>query len=248
MTLKKVLTMTATVIMFSLIFIIGCSDTVEIVTTPTTNNNLAYEALEWFPLDEGYTTVYKLTSNDGSDRIITYTVGKEIVINDMTVVEWLSNDNVLGADTGYFQYTNTAIYYRESKSSSLEKIIELPIIAGNSWNRNESDDANLRTENFDDQLDGEQEKDSLIITPLKNLPIVGEFLMTVEEAEVLQLNETGHYYSQAYRIAVQSSATEKNYYWFVEGVGLVKYVLGATELSYPNGNVVGELIQYGYSE
>ncbi len=100
--------------------------------------------------------------------------------------------------------------------------------------------------NFDDVITGS--KDTVIVIPLsKNLPIIGEVTMTVEEATALQLEEIDNSYSSAVRISVPSSSTKTNYYWFVQGVGLVKYVIGATD-SYTNGEIVAELVNYGIAQ
>jgi hypothetical protein len=69
--------------------------------------------------------------------------------------------------------------------------------------------------------------------------------MTVEEAGTLYLTN-GDYYTAAYRVSTETGGVLTNYYWFVPGVGLVKYVIGATEDNPANGNIVGELMEYGF--
>ena len=56
----------------------------------------------------------------------------------------------------------------------------------------------------------------------------------------------GDYYTAAYRISTETAGVLTNYYWFVPGVGLVKYVTGATDDNPANGDVVGELMEYGF--
>ena len=70
--------------------------------------------------------------------------------------------------------------------------------------------------------------------------------MTVAGSEGLRLGD-GTYYSGAVKVYnLSSTVGKKNYYWFVANVGLVKYVIGATDSSYPDGDVVGELVSRGY--
>ncbi|MEA1979851.1 MAG: hypothetical protein U9N54_02615 [candidate division Zixibacteria bacterium] len=245
MHLKKLLGLTLALALFGAILLIGCSDTIEIVSQPNDSFASGSEALSWFPLAEGYQTVYNVKEADGDNKIISFIAGKSIEFQSGTAIEWLSNDPVSGSDTGYFQYTNDAVYYYDSKSSSGEKIIQLPLTLGSSWNRTETISDDLLT-NFDDVITGS--KDTVIVIPLsKNLPIIGEVTMTVEEATALQLEEVDNYYSSAVRVSVPSSSTKTNYYWFVQGVGLVKYVIGATD-SYTNGDIVAELVNYGVAQ
>ncbi len=245
MHLKKLLGLTLAVVLAGAVLFIGCSDTIEIVSQPNDSFTAESEALSWFPLTEGYQTVYSIKEADGDSKTISFVVGKSVEFQFGTAIEWLSNDPVLGSDTGYFQYANDAIYYFDSKSSSGEKIVQLPLTPGSSWDRTELISQDLRT-NFDDIITGS--KDTVIVVPLsKNLPIAGEVTMTVESTEALQLVEANNYYSSAVRISVQSSSTKTNYYWFVQGVGLVKYVLGATD-NYTNGDVVAELVNYGITQ
>ena len=233
----------------------SCSD--DSVTVPPTEGvtTTSNAVTTYFPLDEGYTSIYSVTSSDGPSRTVTFRVGREVETLDGTVIQWISYDPQTGLDTGYFQITSTAIFYRENITSMAEKIIELPMSVGRTWDRYEDSDVKITAdvESFEDiDIDGtkifsENTVDTSIsvFSTLKNLPIIGEATMTVEEAGTLSLTN-GQSYTTAYRVSTVSAGILTNYYWFVPGVGLVKYVIGSLDDDPASGNVVGELLEYGY--
>ena len=232
----------------------SCSDdTITVISNDNGTTNTS-AATTYFPLDEGYTSIYSVKGTDGSSRMITFEVGDEIETLDGSLIEWLSRDPQAGLDTGYFQVTSTAVYYRENVTSSPEKIVQLPMTVGQTWDRFEDPDIKIAAdfEGFDDVLIEGTKIDAILDTAIigtytnyKNLPIVGEATMTVEEATSLVLTN-GDYYTAAYRVSNVSGGVLTNYYWFVPGVGLVKYVIGATDNDPSTGSVVGELVEYGF--
>ena len=244
-------------IALAILIIVGltsCSDdsvTVAPIDSATTNTSAA---TTYFPLDEGYTSIYSIKGTDGISHTVTFRVGDEIQTLDGSVIEWISNDPRTGLDTGFFQVTSTAIFYRESITSAPEKIIQLPLIVGQTWDRFDDSDVKITAdfESFEDVLVEGIKSDFVpdtadisIAGAQKNLPIIGEAIMTVEEADALHLNN-GDYYTAAYRVSTETSGVLTNYYWFVPGVGLVKYVIGATDDNPANGSVVVELMEYGF--
>ena len=174
----------------------------------------------YFPLDEGYSTFYRIRHCDGTNEVATFKVGREVIIGGTSAVEWLSSDDG-GFDTSYFEVTDSAIYYYRYTAYPREKILQLPLEPGNSWSRY-SDSEN------DTDTDG---------------GFTGT--MTVEQIERLELS-SGEFYGRALRVSNAGAAGTTNYYWYVSGIGLVKYVIGATSNSYPEGKIVGELVLYGY--
>ncbi|MBD3403062.1 hypothetical protein GF420_09205 [candidate division GN15 bacterium] len=68
--------------------------------------------------------------------------------------------------------------------------------------------------------------------------------MQVQTVERITLSD-GTVYAGAVRVANQGSGGKVNYYWFVPGVGLARYVLGASQYSVYDGDVVGEVVGYG---
>ena len=76
-------------------------------------------------------------------------------------------------------------------------------------------------------------------------PALGSTYLTVKGFEDLQLS-TGTYYSSALKISSTNPQGSQSYFWYVAGVGLVKYVLDAPGASESEGREVGELVQYGF--
>ena len=227
---------------------IGCSDdtiTTYISSDDPLDQNLSGPTI-YFPLQEGYGTVYDITYSNGKKEISTFQVGKEVSFVGINAVKWYVN-NATGLDSSYFQVTNDAILFYESIYSKPEKILELPLEPGHSWTRFTVTATDDNQDDFTDIITS-YDKDTLTDgnTVNKTYPIEGEVTMVVEKIENLTLKD-GTYYSKAIRVANESLYTgKKNYYWFVAGIGLVKYVIGATDLTYPNGDLVSELVDYGY--
>jgi len=203
----------------------------------------------YFPLNEGYSTTYEIRSSTDGIETATFKVGKEVSYLGTSAIEWFSYGDK-GIDTTYFEVTDSALYYYSSSHYPREKILELPMEQGHSWSRysqeQTDDDAyddftDIITENKYEEADD----DTTINALGKIFPTIGSLDMTVEQIEQLELS-SGSFYSNAVRISNSGTAGKKNYYWFVPGIGLVKYVIGATSESYPEGDIEGELITYGY--
>ena len=140
-------------IALAILIIVGltsCSDD-SVTVAPTDNVTTTTSAvMTYFPLDEGYTSIYSIKGTDGISRTVTFRVGDEISTLDGTVIEWISNDPKTGLDTGFFQVTSTAIYYRENITSAPEKILQLPLSPGQTWDRFEDSDVKITTDDIDD--------------------------------------------------------------------------------------------------
>ncbi len=225
----------------------GCSDN-DIIVSSSGNNITNSPAEEFFPLNEGYSTIYEISYAGGSSELTSFKVGGEVPFNGSTAIEWFSYDNY-GTDTGFYQVFDSAIIYYPSRNSSAETIIKLPFAVGFSWDRTTSDIIVDTTGGFDDDISGTKLDTNFVDTTdgggsNKLLPIEGSSIMTIEQKESIELSD-GTYYSGAYRVQVPNSATTSNYYWFVAEIGLVKYSLDAPNGDYSNGKVVGELVSYG---
>ncbi|MDH4156622.1 MAG: hypothetical protein OEW00_05040 [candidate division Zixibacteria bacterium] len=230
---------------------IGCSDdTITTVSPPGSNDGTSAnsEVLYYFPLNEGYQTIYDVVNSDGTKESETYTVGKEVSRGSATAMEWLSYTSSNGKDTGYFEATATALYYFEDLGAAAEKIIELPLVIGQSWPRYE--DGSLLSD-YEDGIDIIFDNDfkfpdstDFMDGTLKNYPTTGLSTMTVTAIEKLQL-DNGAYYSGAVKITNTNATGTYNIYWFAPGVGLVKYIIGASALYATSGSKVGELRSYG---
>ncbi|MEE8578172.1 MAG: hypothetical protein V3T31_13040 [candidate division Zixibacteria bacterium] len=224
---------------------VGCSD--DTITTVISADDYVNDQAEsyYLPLAEGFTTVYSVTSSDGTDKIIRLEVGKQVQLGSMSAVEWISDDGIT-YDTGYVRITLDAVFFYDGANSDAEKILELPLITGGTWERFSDDYDNA--DDFTDIITIFDPNDTTSIlegTLAKTFPSTGGNTMVVVGQEQLQLGD-GSTFSSAVKVYNESSVPgKKNYYWYVEHIGLVKYVLGTTDGSFPRGDVVGELIDYG---
>jgi len=240
--------------LFGLVFLVwlGCSTNNSGSSVGPLNQQSASDIVLYFPLNQGYSTTYEIRSSDGSIETVNFKVGKEVTFLGRPVVEWLSYDKQ-GIDTTYFEVTETALYYYTSSRYPCEKILELPLEPGHSWSRYSQGQTYGDSTNggFTDIITDYRYKDNngdttTITPPLgKTFPTIGSGEMTVEQIERLEMS-SGALYSDAVLISNGGTLGKKNYYWFVPGIGLVKYVIGATPDSYPEGDIVGELVLYGY--
>jgi hypothetical protein len=77
----------------------------------------------------------------------------------------------------------------------------------------------------------------------KLLPVDGGNELTVTAVE--ELNTIyDHHFSGVVKVSNTERNGSINSYWFAPGVGLVKYVIGATTQN-PNGVTVGEIVDFG---
>ncbi len=236
---------TLVVICLAALIWVGCSDDTN--TTVISADNYVSDLAEsnYLPLAEGFTTVYSVTSSDGTDKVIRLEVGKQVQLGSLSAVEWFSDDGSV-YDTGYVRTTPDAAFFYDGANSDAEKILELPLFAGDTWERFSDDYDNA--DDFIDIITVFDPDDTTSVpqgTVAKTFPSTGANTMVVVGREQLQLGD-GSMFSDAIKVYNESSIPgKKNYYWYVGHIGLVKYVLGTTDGSYPRGDVMGELIDFG---
>ncbi len=232
------------------VFLIGCTD--ESGTNLSTSSALTGSVTDYFPMDAGYSTTYEVTRSDGLIEQVTFIIGDPVTINGTPAVEWrvYNNGNVT---TSYLQATNDAIYYWDTDRSTRETILRLPLTLGSSWSRFATTETTRGTGGgpYTDIITDPWNKYDLDTTTVinngtlgKNFPTLGSEIMTVQGIENLNLETSGGF-TDAIHITTTSSMGRTNHYWFAESVGLVKYIIGATDASYPNGEKTGRIVQYG---
>jgi len=199
----------------------------------------------FLPLEQGFTVIYEVTRADGSSNMITLEMGKMVQMGAIMAYEWFSDDGST-RDTGYIAAGVDAAYFYESANSEAEKMIELPPAVGDSWERfSEEYGGEDWVDILSGQTDGDDEQDAQDDAIAKVLPSEGGNIMTVVAIEDVQLSN-GQQFNGAVKICNESSAQGKvNYYWYVNRIGLVKYMLGVSEGSNPRIEVTGELLEYG---
>lgn len=252
MTTKRLIATLGGLSLILMIGLVSCSDdTVEIVTSSGGVNNPSNSVTVYFPILENYTTVYEVTNQNSSSHLNRFKVGREVSFLDSKAWEWFSYDEQGRVDTGFLQVKSSSIDYYESANSDPERILQYPLTVGSSWQINDALATDIKGDGFAEilieEIKAEPDTSGIIDKGSnKNIPIVGSATMTVVEINEVQL-KSGKIYFTSYHVTNQVSATKTNHFWFVPGIGLVKYVLNSTEASYPSGEVVGELISYGQS-
>lgn len=205
----------------------------------------------YFPLNEGYSTTYSVSYSNGSHETVRYEAGHEVPFGSVTATEWHSFTALGSVSTSYFKITDSAIDHYAGLSESPQRILELPLQLGHTWavEVNSGDDYNYYYDSLATDTDYKDAVDTTINDndgPLFSYPALGSIYLTVEGFEGLTL-DNGTYYSSALKISSTDRSGNTSYYWYVTGVGLVKYVLDATGTDFPEGRVVGELETYGFN-
>jgi hypothetical protein len=236
-------------ILFSLVIVavvvlslgwVGCSDNKSTTTTFTDSNSNAGTIKYYFPVSEGQVSTYQIRNGDGTTHQVTLQVGPETQFNGQTASIWLVNNHSGLIDTSYSVVTSSAVYFYENAHSDPELILQLPLQPGSAWSRfgyTNIETGYGTTDTTTAVIDTTQGRPNA-----KVFPTEGSDILTVDKVESVTLSD-GNVYSSAVRVSNAAANGTTNYYWYVPGIGLTKYVLGATD-AYPNGQTMGELVSY----
>ncbi|MDF1544432.1 MAG: hypothetical protein P1R58_04950 [bacterium] len=249
---KKTIAVLGTVILALMIGLVGCSgDDKVIVTKAVDDINIDDEVLpepNYFPLDEGYTGTYKISSTLADPEFVTYEVGAEVAFGGQTAFEWFSYDS-RGTDTAYIVVAVDGIDYYSSVTSRAERILQFPLEVGSYWERyadlgtGGSDGGGFGDDlGGDDKSEGPDDQNEGGIVLGKNLPLSGDATMNVTAIQSIQLGD-GQSYANAYLIQNDLGDSRENRYWYVENVGLVKFEIGVQTEG--GTSTLGELVSYG---
>lgn len=206
----------------------------------------------YFPLNEGYSTTYTVKYAGGSQETVRYEAGREVEFGGGLAVEWHSFASTGAVTTSYFRATESAIDHYSDVADSPRRILELPLEFGHTWTAQVSGDDSFGgtfdslAANTDPDDKGAADTTDNNGEPLFSYPALGSVYLTIEGFEDLQMSN-GTYYSSALKVSSTSQYGDKSYFWYVAGVGLAKYVIDATGADYPEGRIVGELVQYGFN-
>lgn len=203
----------------------------------------------YYPLDPGYSSVYQVDHSDGTSEQVRFEVGTSVPFVNGPAIRWFRHRADGSSDTTFFQASDSVILHYETVHSIPERILQLPLKIGASWTRYSADNGNTIDNGFTDIITGILDKGESDSTDdgfgaYKSFPTLGSNDLTVAEIGSLQL-ETGAFYGKSVRISNAGVSGQTNHYWYVAGIGLVRYVIGATESSFPDGETVGVLIDYG---
>lgn len=219
----------------------GCSDnTVRTIVSADDQAESGSDSY-FLPLEQGFGIIYDITYANGSGKMVTLEIGKPVQMAGFTVYEWFSDDGDT-RDTGYIAAGVAAAYFYDALNGSPEKMLEFPLVAGDSWERFSDE---YGGDDWVDILTGYDDGETDDAVASKVLPSEGGNIMTVVGYEDVALSN-GSSFNGAVKIRNESSASGKvNYYWYVANIGLVKYMLGTTDRNNATADVVGELISFG---
>jgi hypothetical protein len=228
-----------------LFVIAGCSNNSSLVTAPGTGA-LPTLATSWFPLTPGSSSTFETTDADGFNHLVTFKVGNLVSFGSSTAYQWFILENGAVQDTDFVVATATAVYVYESSFSAPEQILKVPVATGSTWNRyagSTRDTISIITggEGKDNGDTGDSGDGDLDVFS-KIFPTEGSNEMKVVRVDQLTLDNGSHYSGTA-EITNSNPGGSTNHYWFAPGLGLVKYVIGATQ-SRPSGQASGEMIQF----
>jgi hypothetical protein len=200
----------------------------------------------YFPSAQGWTSVFDVSSS-GSSAELTFYVGGQTVVQGQTAYRWVIIPSQGTPDTNYVVVgpTSVLVYQDTLSTTSAEHLLQAPLTAGSSWYRYpELVDATQDTLSILTDINGGK-MDTTVPGPgvRKLLPVDGGNELTVEAVEELSTMYNRHF-SGVVKISNTDRNGSINSYWFAPGVGLVKYVIGATTQN-PDGVTVGEIADYG---
>jgi|GEM_PF-1333900 len=231
----------------------GCSDDNSALNPAQTSRSTGIAA--FFPTEEGYTTIYEVEYSNGVTKQVKYEAGDEVDMAGTSVIELFYSDNGR-RDTGYVRYTDDAVYHYASKTSDPEKVLELPFTIGKSWEKNDFEEPEDLTDSIevedpdinksDDDINNNDDNKGIDTDgPENSLPLSNSITMSVAGKQPITL-DNDDYYTEAVKIVSVGAGGQINYYWYVTGIGLVKFVIDAEDGSEANGAQVGELKSYGF--
>ncbi len=230
---------------------VGCSN--ETKTTTYTDSSTPIGGLAYyFPVNEGSTATYQVVHADGSTELITHRIDAQTEINSSPARIWLTIIGKGSPDTSYTVSTDSAVYVYDNTRSIPEQVLHLPLRPGSSWERYSYGNIGTGFSDNGGTNDGSGQTGSDTVKyPVdtngsgfnsKVIPTDGSNVLTIDRVETLVLSN-GDVYAGALRVSNSMNTSGVNHYWYVPGIGLTKYVVGASD-SYPNGQTMGELVAY----
>ncbi len=218
--------------------LIGCGKE-EIIINSSSGSNVNSGVTNYFPLESGYVTKFAVRTASGETWVDNYSIGGDEQVQTIMATARFKY-GAAPIDTGYYYATNNALYFYAHRSAEPEKLLELPLAVGQSWER-------FPTSGSGGGGTGPDTSDGEPLLSSNNFPSAGSNLITVRGIETITLSN-GFVFSGVVKLSTSGSVAnsgDENLYWFAPGVGLVKYVLGASgTLSTAEGQVVGELLDY----
>ncbi len=239
--LLLVITILAVVLCFGWV---GCSNETT-STLDSTGLASTGQLNSYFPSNQGRVSTFQVRQADGTTELITMTAEARTSLANRPATMWLVKHGNNAPDTSYSVVTDSAVFFYENAGATPEKVLELPLQPGNTWDRYAYIDINTGI----DSGNGGNGPDTLQGTDggmrginAKSFPTEGANTLRIDQSETVTLSN-GEVYASAIRVSNTNTNGLTNYYWYVPGLGLTKYTLGAGN-STSSAQTVGELVNY----
>jgi len=200
----------------------------------------------YFPTNQGRVSTFQIRQADGSTELITMTAGPQTTISNRPATMWLVKHGNNAPDTSYSVVTDSSVYFYENAGATPERILKLPLQPGNTWDRYTYIDINTGIDSGNggggpDTLQGTNGGGMRGINA-KSFPTEGANTLRIDKSETVSLSN-GEVYAGAVRVSNTNDNGLTNYYWYVPGLGLTKYLLGAGSAT-STAQTTGELVSY----
>ncbi|PWB76433.1 hypothetical protein C3F09_00245 [candidate division GN15 bacterium] len=198
----------------------------------------------YFPSAHGWTTVFNVT-NGTNTGTLTFYVGGETSLQDRPAYRWLIIPSTGTPDTNYVVIGPTSLTVYQDTLASPEYILQAPLTSGSTWLRYPDQPIEVidTTSILTDITGGKLDTTTTDPSVKKLLPVEGSNEVTVAAIEEVTTANDLHF-TGAVKVSNTNRDGSTNSYWFVPGVGMVKYVIAATPDN-PDGVTKGELGFYG---
>jgi hypothetical protein len=205
----------------------------------------------YFPTVAGRVSTFAVTYDGGGQSILTLEIGNPSQYGSIQSVEWLAIRPDNSIDTDYVVVGSSGVTLYETHQSQPETFLKYPLQPGQTWDRFSTSNTTVTVSDTMSIATGFDDGSGIVTKggggtggggggTGKVVPgSTGNVSKVAAIEEIVLAN--GSHFSGAVKIEVDDQSGLQNFYWFAPGIGLVKYVVGATAQR-PNGTQRGELI------
>ncbi|MDD4050760.1 MAG: hypothetical protein PHR28_02520 [candidate division Zixibacteria bacterium] len=194
--------------------VISCSD--KTFTTTNISDPSETATPSYAPLEPGLRVSFSILGQNG--RSFDMEIGDSIMVDGNHGFQVRQVDHETQATTITYRYMKgNALFESASVNDPGVRILEGPFVAGHSWNRNDTwstNDSLILGEGDDGGTGGGDIRK--VLAPV--------YMNIVGFEDVQTLN--GDLYSRTLKVAWPVDENHTNYYWYAQGIGMIKYEEG----------------------
>jgi hypothetical protein len=205
----------------------------------------------YFPTAAGKVSTFAVTYDGGAQSSLTLEIGNASQYGSINSIEWLAIRPDNSIDTDYVVVGTSGVTLYETMQSQPETFLKFPLQPGQTWDRFAASNSTITTSDTATIAAGFDDGSGIVTKggggnggggggTGKVVPGTSGNVSRVNAIEEIVLSNGSHF-SATVKVEVDDQSGLQNYYWFAPGIGLVKYVVGATAQR-PNGTQRGELI------